>query len=157
MTADNVKIGACAAQTASGLRERNMKRAGIKEADLAQRSVTDKEDLRKRLTARLLKKNVLMPVSGRTGVQPINGVGTMEAECTSWAALLVEAEERIAAHHADDPLTRKFPPPVKYGLVGKDHVFAADEDARADSVIRFVAEEVAQAMDNGEYSDDEEE
>ena len=151
MNADNLKISTCTTEKSKGLRERNMKRAGLKEADLAQRTPTEKEWFRKRMTARALKEGMLEPVKGRKGVRPIDGVGMMEEGCTSWTAMFAIAEERLEAFHTADPATRKFPPAIRYGLVGKDAVFSSDEDSHADSDIRFVTEAVASAIDEGQY------
>jgi hypothetical protein len=109
MNADNLKISICTTEKAKGLRQRNMMRAGLKAIDLAQRTPTEKESFRKRMTARTLKEGMIAPVPGRRGVRPIDGIGFMVAGCTSWTAMLALAEERLDAFHTSDHKTRKEP------------------------------------------------
>jgi hypothetical protein len=153
MTSNNFKMAAHTTENYKSLRKQNMKRAGMVERDLAQRTPVENEAFRKRMTARTLKEGMLTPVPGRRGVRPIDGKGIMREECTSWTKMFVLAEKRLEEFHTSKAKSPKFPQAIKYGLVNNDAVFADDEDSsrRTDSPIQFVAPDVAIAIAGGVY------
>lgn len=84
---------------------------------------------------------------GRKGVFCVDNVGQMREECTSWPAMLAEAEKRIIAYHEADPSSRKFPAPLVYGVRDGPTMFGLDEEGIGEGIIRIVDDEVARQID----------
>lgn len=77
----------------------------------------------------------------------------MKKECTSWPAMLKEAETRIVDYHEANPSSRKFPEPLAYGLINGPNMFVVGEEGVEDGILRIVDEDIArQINDNGDDS-----
>jgi len=90
---------------------------------------------------------ILKKQPGRSEVLTIDGKGKMRDECSDWPTILGLGMERIRNWGTTNPLTRKYPAPLPYGLAEGLPLFRTGEDASANDDIRIVADNIAEGIE----------